>query len=452
MAPRNCRFLLSGGPVSGKVSIGVDFGTTNTVIAVARPSQPVRAVTFRDERETSDIYRSVLLFEKGLSAAGLDLEAHAGLQAIRFYLTSVVETRFIQSFKSHVASAAFEETRIFGRRFKFEDLLTAFFRRALADADGGLDPTGAQIVSGRPVAFVGAAPDEALAAARYAEAYRRIGVGAPAYVYEPVGAAYYYAQRLTADALVLVADFGGGTSDFSLIRFARQGNTVSATPLGHAGVAVAGDNFDYRIINAVVSPHLGKGTLFRSLDKILPIPQHYHARFARWHQLAMLKTPEHLRELERLERASLSPKQIGHFIEVVRNDWGFNIYRAVAEAKARLSTVACVDFRLRLGALDIAQQIAREDFEDWIKDDIARIAKTVDTLLAAEGVAVDEIDSVFLTGGSSFIPAVRRVFADRFGPQRLADGENFQSVAFGLALIGLDDDLSPWLASPAPAS
>ena len=107
-----------------QLSIGVDFGTTNTVVAIVRPGEAVRAVMFHDECETSDIYRSVLLFEKGLSAAGLDLEAHAGLQAIRFYLTSTAETRFIQSFKSHVASAVFEETRIFGRRFKTRDVLS----------------------------------------------------------------------------------------------------------------------------------------------------------------------------------------------------------------------------------------------------------------------------------------------------------------------------------------
>ena len=433
-----------------KLSIGVDFGTTNTVVAIARPGEAVRAVTFRDDRETAEIYRSVLLFEKGLSAAGLDLEAHAGLAAIRAYLTSSAEIRFIQSFKSHIASRIFEETRVFGRWLKFEDLLAIFFRRALADADGAIDPAGARVVSGRPVAFVGAAPDEALAAERYGEAYRRVGIGAPAYVYEPVGAAFYYAQRLKADALVLVADFGGGTSDFSLIRFVRNGDTVTATPLGHAGVAVAGDSFDYRIINAVVSPHLGKGTLFRSMDKLLPVPQYYFASLARWHQLAMLKTPEHIRELETIERSSLSADKIGHFLEVIRNDWGFEIYRAVSDAKATLSTAPRAAFRLRLGDLVIEQEIARADFETWIADDIARIAGTVDALLATEGIAAEVIDSVFLTGGSSFIPAVRRVFADRFGAHRLADGENFQSVAYGLALIGLEDDVTPWLARNAP--
>jgi hypothetical chaperone protein len=428
-----------------RISIGVDFGTTNTVVAVAEPGKAARAVRFHDDREQSDIYRSVLCFEQ-VAAGRYDVEASAGMRAIRAYLTSAHETRFIQSFKSHVASAIFDETRIFSRGYKFEDLLSTFFRLSFRDAGGRLADPGARVVSGRPVAFVGAAPDEALAVRRYGEAYRRVGIHDPVYVYEPVGAAFYHAQRLKSDALVLVCDFGGGTSDFSLIRFERRGNGVGATPIGHAGVAVAGDNFDYRIIDAVVSPLLGKGTQFKSIDRVLPIPQHYHASFARWHQLAMLKTPENLRELERLQRTSLSPDKIAAFLEIIRNDWGFNIYRAVSDAKMRLSSAATATFALRLGELDIEREITRRDFERWIADDIARIERTVDRLLQSKGVGVGEIDSVFLTGGSSFIPAVRRLFETRFGAGRLADGENFQSVAFGLALIGLEDDLGPWSA------
>jgi len=246
--------------------------------------------------------------------------------------------------------------------------------------------------------------------------------------------------------MFLVCDLGGGTSDFSLIRFERRGNGVAATPIGHAGVAIAGDNFDYRIIDELVSPQLGKGTLFRSIDKILPIPQHYHASFARWHQLAMLKTPQQIRELERLQRASLSPDKIAKFLDVIRNDWGFNIYRAVSDAKVRLSSASTATFRLKLGDIDIEREIVRADFESWIAGDIARIANTVDRLLDTEGIPHADIDNVFLTGGSSFIPAVRRLFEERFGRARLAGGENLQSVAFGLALIGLEEDLEPWLA------
>jgi hypothetical chaperone protein len=394
----------------------------------------------------SDLYRSVLCFEQALAGRPSEVEACAGIKAIRSYLTSTRETRFIQSFKSHIASRTFDETRIFDRGFRFEDLLATFFRLAIGDAEGQLDGLAGRVVSGRPVAFVGAAPDEALATHRYDEAYRLAGIPGPAYVYEPVGAAYYYAQRLKSDALVLVCDFGGGTSDFSLIRFERRGENAVATPIGHAGLGLAGDNFDYRIIDAVVSPHLGKGTLFRSMGKTLPVPQHYHASFARWHQLAMLKTPANLRELERLEHASLSPDKIAKFLDIIRNDWGFNIYRAVSDAKVRLSSAPRAEFTLKLGRLEIEQQITRRDFESWIVQDIHRIEQTVDTLLVAQSVRADDIDSVFLTGGSSLIPAVRRVFETRFGAHRLADGENFQSVAFGLALIGLEDDLAPWLA------
>jgi hypothetical chaperone protein len=429
------------------ISIGIDFGTTNTVVAMARPGEKPRAIVFGDGGELSDIYRSVLCFEQ-LSASRFDVEARAGMQAIRAYLNSAHEIRFIQSFKSHVASTAFDETRIFGRGYKFEDLLAVFFRHLLGDADGQFAERDGRVVSGRPVAFVGSAPDEVLATRRFDEAYRRIGILDPAYVYEPVGAAFYYARRLKSDALVLVADFGGGTSDFSLIRFERRGNRVAATPIGHAGIAVAGDDFDYRIIDAVVSPSLGKGTLFKSIDKILPIPQHYHTSFARWHQLAMLKTPAHIRELEDLARASLSPEKIAKFLDVIRNDWGFNIYRAVSDTKATLSAAQRADFVLRLGDIHIEREISRADFERWIAHDIERIEKTVDDLLEAQGLRVDDIDSVFLTGGSSFIPAVRRIFETRFGTDRLADGENFQSVAFGLALIGVEDNLDPWLARP----
>jgi hypothetical chaperone protein len=131
---------------------------------------------------------------------------------------------------------------------------------------------------------------------------------------------------------------------------------------------------------------------------------------------------------------------------VIRNDWDFNIYRAVSDAKVSLSSASTATFRLKLGDIDIEREIVRADFESWIADDIARIAETVDRLLDTEGIPHCVIDNVFLTGGSSFIPAVRRLFEERFGGARLAGGENLQSVAFGLALIGLEENLEPWLA------
>lgn len=429
-----------------RVAIGVDFGTTNTVVALARAGEPARAIPFAQPDGLSDIYRSVIAFEKVTAGGAATVVSHAAAAAIQAFLTSAFELRFIQSFKSHVASRIFHDTRIFTRKYRFEDLLGEFLRLAIEAAGGALDEPPDRVIAGRPVAFVGAQPDEALALRRYDAGYAQAGLPKPAFVYEPVGAAFWYAQRLARDATVLVGDFGGGTSDFSLIRFERRAGAVRATPIGYAGLGLAGDAFDYRIIDAVISPALGKGGRYRSMDKILPMPVHFYGNFAKWHQLALLKSRETIAELEEIERAALEPEKIRAFLEIIRNDWGFSVYRAVTEAKVALSSAEAVPFRLRLGSLAIDREITRATFEGWIAPDLARVEATVDGLLAARSLAPGDVDTVFLTGGTAFIPAVRALFERRFGPERIGEGDNFQSVAYGLALVGLEDDLGPWRA------
>lgn len=432
--------------MGAQFSYGVDFGTTNTVIARANHNGDVETVQFGMSDQMSDVYRSVLCFQKIERERSFDVEVSAGLEAIKAYLSALSEIRFIQSFKSHAASRLFEETRVFGQKYRFEDLLASFLQTARKSASSGLDEMGTSFISGRPVAFVGSSPDDQLAMERYELGYQKAGFPTPKHVYEPVGAAYSYAKRLQKDATVLVGDFGGGTSDFSIIRFERHGDKVVAHPLGYAGVGIAGDSFDYRIIDAVICPELGKGTQYKSFDKILEIPKHYFANFARWHQLAVLKTPQNMNELEELWNASLAPDKLEALIDTIMDDRGFDIYRAVSGAKAELSSKPTANLQIKLGKIQIDREIKVQEFEQWIEKDLAQIGAAVDGLFDREHINIEDIDHVFLTGGSSFIPAVKQLFADRFGPDKLADGNQFQSVAHGLALIGLLDDVEPWLA------
>ena len=122
------------------------------------------------------------------------------------------------------------------------------------------------------------------------------------FAYEPLGAAYWYARTIRRQETVLVADFGGGTSDFSVMRFDLGGARMQAEALSHAGVGVAGDTFDFRITDNLVSPRLGKGASYRSFGKLLPLPSHYYAAFAQWHRLSLLKDARTLGELRQLVR------------------------------------------------------------------------------------------------------------------------------------------------------
>jgi hypothetical chaperone protein len=237
---------------------------------------------------------------------------------------------------------------------------------------------------------------------------------------------------------VLVADFGGGTSDFSVLRFTKKPQGISAEALAHAGVGIAGDTFDYRIIDHVVAPQLGKGTSYRSFEKRLPMPAYLYAAFAQWHQLSWLKSPQTLAELKRLAATAEVPEAIDNLSTLIELDLGFELYRAVGALKAALSSEEQAEFRFVHAGLDIAATVAREDFEDWIKPDLAKIAETMDRALLSAGLEAHDIDAVFLTGGTSFVPAVRQLFLSRFAEDRLHVGDAFQSVASGLALLAAD--------------
>ncbi|HUZ13154.1 MAG TPA: Hsp70 family protein [Caulobacteraceae bacterium] len=433
----------------GAAAIGIDFGTTNTVVALAAGEGDARLVEFAHEEARLVAFRSALSFFASATAPDERL-VEAGPWAIEAYLEEPLETRFIQSFKSYAASPLFTETRILGRRFAFEDLLSAFLLRLKAHGGAELAAAPPRLVVGRPVSFAGLQPDPALALARYEAAFRRLGFSDIRYAYEPVAAAFFFARQLAGDATVMVADFGGGTSDFSIVRFRSQRGHIASQGLANAGVAVAGDAFDYRIIDNLVSPELGKGGSYRAFDKLLPIPARYYAAFARWEQLALLRASRDMREIRSLVRSAVEKDKIARLVEVLDHNHSYRLYQAVSRLKEALSAKEEAQFRFEAGPVRIEKAVRRGDFERWIAPELAAIAKAADQALARAGLEQSAIDRVFLTGGSSFVPAVRRIFAARFGEAKLESGGELVSIASGLALIAAAPDAAEW-ATPAPA-
>jgi hypothetical chaperone protein len=279
---------------------------------------------------------------------------------------------------------------------------------------------------------------------RYREAFQRLGFRDVLYAYEPVAAAFFFARQLKADATVLVADFGGGTSDFSIVRFERAGGALKSIALGNAGVGLAGDAFDYRIIDNLVSPALGKGTGYRSFGKILPVPNRYYTAFARWEQLAMLRTAKTMREIESLAREALDPDRIEHLLELLADNHDYPLYQSVSRLKEALSAGEEARFEFRAGNIVIEREVKRETFERWIAPELAAMDAAVTQALSAARLEPSGIDKVFMTGGTSFVPAVRRLFERRFGEDKIEAGGELVSIATGLALMASEPDLEAW--------
>ena len=422
-------------------ALGLDFGTTNTVLARAGTHGHAQPIVFSVEGAALSTIRSILCFwfekETGVQSA-------SGPWAIRHFLDEPGDCRLFQSLKTFAANPHFNRTFIYGKNYLFEDLLAVFLRNVFAHTEFRLTALPQRLVIGRPVRFAGTSADEGLATLRYRNALKTVGFDEVHFVYEPVAAAFYYAQRLKYDATIVIADFGGGTTDYSVLRFEIKNGKVRAKPLSHAGIGIAGDNFDYRIIDNVISPRLGKGSQYRSMTKILDIPKHYYANFARWNSLSIMKTTKEFRDLKSLIRSSLQPELLEQFVELIENEQGYALYRAVTKAKEALSRDHETLFEFSAPGTEIAAKVTRASFETWIEDDLVQISNALDHALEEAAIAAPQIDKVFLTGGTSFVPAVRRLFADRFGADKIEAGDELVSIANGLALIGERDDIKQW--------
>ena len=425
-------------------AIGVDFGTTNSSIACADRSGEVQLAQFPYLDSLTDSYRSLLYLQQTKVGGANTLKSWTGPEGIEQYLSADVKGRLIQSLKSFLSSRNLHSTEVFGRRHTIEDLIARILRdlREKAEHQFGIKIRSA--VVGRPVHFVGAEnqEDDIYAEGRLRLAFESAGYESVGFEMEPVAAAHYYESTLDHDELILIGDFGGGTSDFSLVHVGptvrqRGKESVSGRIVGNAGVGIAGDAFDAKIIRHLVSPALGAGSQLRSLGKILTVPNWVYIRLERWHHLSLLRGREVLEMLKGVQAQSLEPEKIAALIHFIKEDLGFHLHRAVQKVKNDLSNTPQATFQFSDGFVDLEAAVKRAIFEEWISEELEKVAGCVDSLLTSSGVLPNDIDMVFLTGGSSFVPAVRRIFETRFG-ERIRGGNEFTSVARGLALKALD--------------
>jgi len=421
------------------MKVGFDFGTTNSSIARIAENGEVELAHFHLGGALTESFRSLLYLERQKNAGRTTIKSWAGPEGIERYLEADEKGRLIQSLKSFLSSRSLQTTEIFGRRFQLEELVANVIRDIRIAAEKQFGAPIRRAVVGRPVRFVGAETDadDEFAVGRLTIALQKAGFEEVEFEFEPVAAAFYYESTLDHDEQILIGDFGGGTSDFSVLRVgpsARKTRHGARPVLGNEGLPLAGDAFDAKIIRHLVSPALGAGSLLNSHGKLLPVPNWVYFKLERWHHLSFLRSRETLNMLQSVMKQAQESERIKALLYLIQHDLGFYLHRAVQKTKVALSHNESAQFVFHDGDVELDSQVTRAQFELWIAAELAGVEQKVDALLQKTAIPAGEIDRVFLTGGSSFVPAVRRIFEARFGAEKIRTGDEFTSVARGLAM------------------
>jgi hypothetical chaperone protein len=410
------------------IACGLDFGTSNSAIGVARDNAPALAPL----EGSNTLMPSAVFFDyetKGRVAFGTE--------AITAYVGQT-EGRLMRALKSILGSSLIEEKTSLGDRMvPLTEVVETFVRhlKGKAEAFAGQEITA--VVHGRPVRFV----DDDDAADAKAQAVlegiaRRVGFRDIAFVYEPIAAAHHYERSVDKEELVLIADIGGGTSDFSVIRIGPDRRAIadrSGDVLANAGARIGGTDFDSALSLASVMPLLGLGS--HLIEKDLPMPNALFHELATWATINFAYTYKKEREVAALASDAREPEKIERLLKVMHQRLGHRLAFAVEEAKIELSSLDHAPMSLAFVEPSLTAFARRVDFERAIRARTDRLHKTASDCIGLAGLGVDAIDTIFLTGGSSRVPAVRAAIARAAPAARLAAGSDFLSVALGLTQL-----------------
>jgi hypothetical chaperone protein len=404
---------------------GVDFGTSNSTVGWSQSGKP-RLLELEGDKVTLP---SVVFFNAEEDAASF------GRAALADYLAGY-EGRLMRSLKSLLGTGLIDgQTEVHGRALRFRDLLAQFIGELKRRAEQAAGRNFTQAVLGRPVHFVDDdAEADRLAENTLAEIARSVGFTDIAFQYEPIAAAFDYESQIDREELVLIADIGGGTSDFSLVRLSPQRARKAERRediLATAGIHVGGTDFDKYLSLSSVMPMLGLGTHLTNNNEV---PSSYYFNLATWHTINLAYVQRVWRELQDVYRDARERDKLALLLKLIEQRDGHWLALQVEEGKIALSDAPTAVLQLDRLAAGARVELSRAGFDAAITPMTASVGATVAALLKRGGITADAVDTVFFTGGSSGVPLLRKTIADLVPEARRVEGDLFGSIGFGLGL------------------
>ncbi|MBS1982774.1 MAG: Hsp70 family protein [Bdellovibrionales bacterium] len=408
----------------------IDFGTSNSLLGAAESSRLHSPIPLDPHARDASIFRSVMFFPDGRSC-------FYGAEAVQEFVKHGMEGRLIRSIKKFLPVRSFVGTYIDERPMNLEDIIAVFLGEMRRRANEHFQRDVDSVVLGRPAKFSSLDDEDRFAEYRLDRAARIAGFKNIEFCPEPVAAAYEFKQQLEVERTVLVADFGGGTSDFTVIRMGKE-NFRPSDVLAVGGVAVAGDALDGAVMRRRIARHFGAGVKYKVPfgSNVLTMPIHLMEKICSPADISLLRAKDTLEFLKNVRSGSLSEsdkRQMDCLFLLINEQLGFELFEEIERTKRMLSEREMEKFAFTKLEIDIHETISRAEFEDYTEDAVHRILRSLDQTIQDAGIKHGDVDLICSTGGTAKVGVLQRALETRFGPEKVREHRRFHSVVEGLS-------------------
>ncbi|MBM4318311.1 MAG: Hsp70 family protein [Deltaproteobacteria bacterium] len=411
-------------------SYAIDFGTSNSLLAASDGKKVISAIPIDPLSYDSTVMRTLLYFPN-------QKKVFYGFEALKHYNESPGEGRLIRSIKKHLPFRSFVGTWIEDRPMNLEDLIGLFLGEMRRRGNAHFQQDVTRVVLGRPARFAEDDGDDLYAQSRLEIAAKKAGFTQVEFVPEPIAAACEFRSTLQSEKIVFVADFGGGTSDFTVMRM-KPGPFQPSDVLAIGGVPRAGDALDGSIMRARLSSYFGADIKFQIpfSSNILRMPLHLVEKICSPADVSLLMKRDVMEFLKNIERWATQVEdktKMQRLFTLVEDQLGFPLFEKIEQAKRELSTGDEGRVLFEYPTIQLNEGIKKAEFESYISSSVEAILKTLDDTLKRSGLQARQIDLVCCTGGTAKVPILKEAIEQRFGKEKLQEHRVFHSVVDGLA-------------------
>ena len=419
------------------ISFGVDFGTSNSSLSINVDGN-TQAIDLDDFNDNKKLLRSIIFYDN------FERTYCFGQHAIDRYIETDADGRYIQSVKSYLPDLGFIDTQIGGKTLTIEKIISLILERIKKIGESQIGCEVDDVVIGRPVIFSEIEAEENIAQERLVAAAKLAGFKNIHLEYEPIAAAMCYEQQVagTEEQVVLICDFGGGTSDFSVIKIGTNhvGNYHDRKQdiLSLGGIYIGGDTLDSLLMWDEVALEFGKNVQlsYPMSDCLVDMPLSIMSKLKRWHLIPQLNTPRMIKYLKEIKGYADHPQYIENLLSLIEDNYGYTLFKAIEKTKIELSSADNSSINYKDYNISIMRSIKLERYNAIIAHAIKQIENCISQTISDAGLGLNGIDKVILTGGTSNVTLINTFLVSTFGPEKVVKADTFTSVGQGLGICG----------------